>query len=406
MDPCSHIGALQGIGKTFKAVASTMAGLRQRGVHARCCECMAASSLRICIRCHSFLCDADARRHSHPALLDISSAIVSCAECGKRYLPSSLPGNPEDMVEVGVSADLYEVVPHVPIKGFANLGNTCYMNSVLSIMMSLEPVRNELLSGTHKREACADCRCMICAMGSLVDCLYGPGHAAPHVFIHTFWLVAPRFAGPEQQDAHDFFICLLQKIHEAYSPDVTDDLACKCLAHRTFFGAQASTISCKRCGLGRTQDEAFATIALECTSSIQSSVDAFLAPEDLKDRLACSACGEETLWTKRVEVRRHPDVLSLHLKRFSYDVVARRVGCRVALPDTLDVSGRTYDVLGFVDHSGSIDRGHYRSYIVANGTWHRIDDEAVTASPAEVPMDGSYVFYYLGRGTARLKGCI
>lgn len=399
MDLCAHFEALKDVEKTFKMIVSKLDCLKKRGVRPRCRKCEATLSLRVCMECYCFLCSMDEKLHEHTMFLDLFYDLISCISCTKRYLPSSIINRLESTVLVKIPESLYEILPYIPIKGFSNLGNTCYINAILSIMVNLSPIRDELLLGTHARARCSGSRCIICAMRSLIDSSYGSGCVLTHKFIHTFWLLVPHLASPRQQDAHEFFICLLQKIHEAYSPSTVGDMICRCLSHRTFFGTFSSTINCRTCSLGRAKEEAFATISLECLPSIQSSLNAFFKPEDLKCEMTCGTCKTKTLWTRRLEVKRYPNILSLHLKRFSYDKVPRKIDSHVTLPSTLAIGKRVYDILGFVSHYGSINCGHYLSYIVLGGKWYRIDDEKVDIIPhRELSTDGLYTAYYLRRG--------
>ncbi|UTX43226.1 ubiquitin carboxyl-terminal hydrolase [Encephalitozoon hellem] len=397
MDLCAHFEALRNVEKIHKMIISKLDYLRKRGVRPRCQECKAAANLRLCMQCYCFLCDMDEKLHQHSMFLDLFYTSISCILCAKRYLPSTITARAGGTVLVKIPGSLYEILPHVPIKGFSNLGNTCYINAVLSIMINSILIRSEFLLDTHKR--CSENRCIVCAMRFLIDSSYRSGCILTHRFIHTFWSLAPHLSGPGQQDAHEFFMCLLQKIHEVYSTNVADDLECKCLSHRMFFGVFTSKTICKMCNLEREKEELFATISLECLSSIQSSLNTFFEPEDLRCGMACEACREKVSCTRRLEVKRCPNILSLHLKRFSYDKASRKVDSYVALSNTLIVGKGVYDILGFVSHYGSIDHGHYFSHVILGDKWYKIDDEKIDFVPyPELSTDGLYIAYYLKRG--------
>ncbi|ADM11577.1 ubiquitin carboxyl-terminal hydrolase [Encephalitozoon intestinalis ATCC 50506] len=399
MNLCIHVESLKNVEKILKAITLKLGHLKKKGLSTRCNAGKTSIDLQICLQCYCLLCSTDKGLHSHEVFLDPTSSVISCAVCARRYFLRSLTNRIEDTVIVSISSSLYEVFPYIPLKGFSNLGNTCYINAVLSIMINLCPIRDELLSNTHTRFKCRDSRCIMCAMKSLIDYSYGSECVLTHKFIHTMWLLVPHFVGSMQQDVHEFFVCLLQKIHEAYDFQSTDEITCKCLSHRTFFGMFSSTMLCRNCNLKKTKEEAFATIPLECLPSIQSSLDIFLGTEDLKDEVMCEACQEEGLCTKRLEVKRYPRVLSLHLKRFSYEGVSRKIDSHVALSNTLAVGERIYDVLGFISHRGSITYGHYLSYAIFGGKWYRMDDERVEVIPYEkVSTEGLYLAYYLLRG--------
>ena len=61
-------------------------------------------------------------------------------------------------------------------------------------------------------------------------------------------------------------------------------------------------------------------------------------------------------------------------------------------------SKRSYDLYGVVNHSGSLEGGHYIAYsrnLKLNNGWHRYDDQDVTAVAAsEVITQNAYVLFY------------
>lgn len=394
---CCHLATIENIGRTCDTIISETDRVRQMKIGTRCSLCTETSNLVVCLKCHRFLCDKDRGMHDHPMTFDVRSVLIHCAECNKNYLADEFLSGTR-VVHIEIPARMYKITSYNPVKGFSNLGNTCYMNAVLAVLLNLEPIRDIFLSDGHRRVDCSDKKCIICAMKSLFEHLYGPGYIMAHKFIHSFWSSMPQFVGFKQNDAHDFFICLLQRLHEAYSPERADDATCRCLSHQTFFGVLSSTISCKKCGFCRAAEDPFMSLSLECSPSTQLSLDRFFREEVLNDKIDCSVCMEETCWSKSVRIVRHPRILSLHLKRFSYDTAAKKIDSHISLSAPLDIDGNFYDVFGFVNHSGSMDYGHYSSYVLLDRTWYRIDDEDVSVmSPTDIPRTGSYIIYYTHR---------
>lgn len=94
-------------------------------------------------------------------------------------------------------------------------------------------------------------------------------------------------------------------------------------------------------------------------------------------------------------IERLPSMLSIHLKRFTYDLrfgMMRKVTDKVEYPNSLDMApyvtpekrkiyqnGAYYDLYAVLVHIGhSCNSGHYFAYVKSpEGLWYRMDDEEV-----------------------------
>lgn len=125
--------------------------------------------------------------------------------------------------------------------------------------------------------------------------------------------------------------------------------------------------------------------------------------------------------TKRILIERIPPILTIHLKRFSQDGRGRisKLSGHVRFQETLDmrpfmdprcIKDRTaYNLIGVVEHSGSMGGGHYVAYVRGNGsgsrtstgssstgkTWFYASDAYVReVSLAEVLQSEAYILFY------------
>jgi ubiquitin carboxyl-terminal hydrolase 4/11/15 len=126
--------------------------------------------------------------------------------------------------------------------GLQNLGNTCYMNSALQCVRSVEELTKYFLTHEAKKEVNPDNPLshngeVALAYGRLLEEIYkdpAPGSTAPRHFKSIIGRYAPAFSGYGQQDSQEFLGFLLDGLQEDLNrvkkkpyiekPDSTDDM--------------------------------------------------------------------------------------------------------------------------------------------------------------------------------------
>ncbi|GMT05679.1 hypothetical protein PENTCL1PPCAC_27853, partial [Pristionchus entomophagus] len=145
--------------------------------------------------------------------------------------------------------------------------------------------------------------------------------------------------------------------------------------------------------------------------SIEDCFAAFFTPDRLigDDMYSCEKCSKLRNGVKTYRITKLPEVLCVHLKRFSHDQQAggAKMNTRVTFPLAgLDLSkwatetaGESeYELCALVCHEGAtVDSGHYVA-IARNeidGNWYEFDDSTVTKlDAAYVLTKDAYVLFY------------
>ncbi|XP_041895137.1 ubiquitin carboxyl-terminal hydrolase 8 isoform X3 [Corvus kubaryi] len=242
------------------------------------------------------------------------------------------------------------------LTGLRNLGNTCYMNSILQCLCNAPHLaeyfnrnlyqadinRSNFLG--HKGEVAEE-------FGVIMKALWAGQYKyiSPKDFKITIGKINDQFAGYSQQDSQELLLFLMDGLHEdlnkadnrkRYKEENNDHLddssAAEIAWHKhkqlnesiivaLFQGQFKSTVQCLTCHKRSRTFEAFMYLSLPLASSskctLQECLRLFSKEEKLTDnnRFYCSHCKTRRDSSKKIEIWKLPPVLLVHLKRFSYD---------------------------------------------------------------------------------------
>eukprot|EP00977_Amphora_coffeiformis_P001681 scaffold316_cov158-Amphora_coffeaeformis.AAC.5 len=352
--------------------------------------------------------------------------------------------------------------------GLHNLGNSCYLNSTVQCLSQVEPVtqyfmrerydgelnrNNPLGSGGHVATAYA----------SLLRKIWGGDHSvlAPRLLKQTVGAFAPQFNNCYQHDSQEFCQFLMDGLHEdlnrvktkPYVEDLEgfgmpDDKAAieswrkHLLRHDSVVvdhcqGMHRSHLTCPRCGRESIKFDVYSSISLPLASKKDHSViqlkdclERFMEGEQLDERNAwyCPRCRQHVCALKMIALWTTPDILILHLKRFTFEpnllsggMLRSKVDDTVAFPvENLDLTKYIlgpidpdappiYNLIGVSEHIGpTANSGHYTATVrnSIDGQWYRFNDSNVGRTSGEAAMTGGayMLFYQRAKGYAKWGG--
>ncbi|KAF2400792.1 hypothetical protein EJ06DRAFT_529889 [Trichodelitschia bisporula] len=311
--------------------------------------------------------------------------------------------------------------------GVKNLGNTCYMNALVTQLFMNPGFRTfffncEPAVGQRNSKLLTETRRLFAHMQDA----YERSSDTAEFTRHITNLGNEVINVAEQMDVDEFLNILFIRWEEQMPSEVAKK------KFRSFYGGKTiQQIKSKECDHVSEREDA--CLAIQCDvqgkSTLQDSLQAFVDGDVMEgdNKYKCEPCGKLVDAVKRTCLKQVPDHLIFHLKRFEFDLGLMRrskINDLFEFPMTIDISPYTvdhitdpstptaadvFDLVGVVVHKGAADHGHYVSYIRVRPnadnepTWLLFDDADVTTfDPTHIP-DSCYGGFAAGKDTMHFQ---
>eukprot|EP00698_Gefionella_okellyi_P019886 TRINITY_DN6166_c0_g1_i1.p1 TRINITY_DN6166_c0_g1~~TRINITY_DN6166_c0_g1_i1.p1 ORF type:complete len:362 (-),score=50.31 TRINITY_DN6166_c0_g1_i1:19-1104(-) len=344
-----------------------------------------------------------------------------------------------------------EFPPDERFFGFQNFGNTCYCNSVLQALYFCVPFRKAVLDYLHSKQKPSHDGAiaplpndnMLTCLANLFDEINSnkkrSGVVSPTQFIQKLRTENELFRSYQHQDAHEFLNFLLNDIAEKIGAEQklsSDKATTSTFVQECFEGVLVSETKCLCCETVTSREESFLDLSVDVEqhTSVSACLRNFSQTEKLcrQDKFFCDKCCSKQEAEKCMRVKRAPQVLALHLKRFKYmeELQRHKKLCyRVVFPLDLRLcntssaatsnADKEYELFAVVVHiGGGPSSGHYVSLVRCHEHWILFDDDNVEvvdetriqscfgSSMDAAATDVGYILFYQSKqmdvGTASL----
>ncbi|KAK6140653.1 hypothetical protein DH2020_025602 [Rehmannia glutinosa] len=308
--------------------------------------------------------------------------------------------------------------PAVIGAGLLNLGNTCFLNSVLQCFIHTVPLLHGILSDKHSVHSNCnrDGFCVLCSLRWLIKLSLTSQHrfVEPDDLVNNLSYFSSSFQKHQQEDAHEFLQCFLDKLESCHDSSQSHNIV-----KQVFGGRLVSQLKCCNCGHCSDTYEPSIDLSLEIedADNLLTALQSFTKVEEIEDpetKFTCENCKEQVSVEKQLLLDQAPSVAVFHLKRFKSDgYFVQKLDKHVAFPldlDLLPFTGNSkkndmelkYVLYAIVVHVGlTSTSGHYYCFIrLSPSMWCKFDDDIVELVHEDfVLSQQAYILFYAKEGT-------
>ncbi|KAK8579332.1 hypothetical protein V6N12_069658 [Hibiscus sabdariffa] len=321
-----------------------------------------------------------------------------------------------------------------PPLGLRNLGNSCYLNSVLQCLTYTPPLANFCLRSKHSSSCDASASkkprdCPFCILEAWItrSLTLDLTLDSPSKIQSCIKIFAEHFRFGRQEDAHEFLryvidachnTCLrLKKLRRKGSEGVGgggggggEAVNGNTVVKEIFGGALQSQVKCLGCGGESNKVDEIMDISLDIlnSASLKEAMHKFFQPEvlDGNNKYKCDNCKKLVAARKQLSICQAPNILVVQLKRFE-GILGAKIDRLITFDEVLVLSSflskasqdpqPVYNLFGTIVHSGySPESGHYYAYIKdAIGRWYCCNDSFISLSTLqEVLSEKVYILFF------------
>jgi ubiquitin carboxyl-terminal hydrolase 2 len=318
------------------------------------------------------------------------------------------------------------------INGLFNVHNSCYINTTVQCIGHCISFLTYVLSGEYERKE----GCLLNELREVLEALWiNDNGIIPNRFLKWLRVNIKELDIRDQNDIQEFLTLFIDKMNTSISVKLDVDSILSSFTYGVtaydklrkkvdkawfdsvgreyspiidfFYGQSIVQIVCGKCNKIHHNYEPFSIFLLSIpapNATLEECISHHVAEEYLNDEHShewqCDECKEKLRSLKTIKFWKLPRILTICLKRFTYDL--RKNNAYVDIPEAIDLtdfvigtSHKQYKLCSVACHIGSFSNGHYYALCKnPNGNWYRIDDTNIEKLGQFNSSNSMYMAFY------------
>ena len=312
--------------------------------------------------------------------------------------------------------------------GLKNIGNSCYMNTSIQILLHCQKFINKLNNDKNKP--------ITNSLYNLFQLLLNDENNKinPNLFKKEFEKKHLDYKGNNQHDSIEFTRILLDDLSNenniSHNDNNYEELITKnksifeldkeyYLFYKKredsfiidlFYNQIINKFKCK-CKYEKYSFEKIIDIPLIISKllmsfTLENLLDFYFKDEELKWENECEKCGKKTVHKKITKISHLSQILIISFQRIN-QITGKKDNTFIEFPHNLNMKNYCekgiantyfYELFAIINHSGSITSGHYYAVIKLNNEWYEFNDSKVvkiTLRKEKMISNLVYCLYYI-----------